>query len=115
MSNALYTGEDVEVIIDLIDTDFADLSEVIVGVVVNKVLVKTMKKTGSGSQQVFADTGNTRRCKFRLFRSETSTWEPGMLQLEVTTVQVVSGFPDGKHNTFRANVVPFNSTLTKHV
>lgn len=114
MSNALYTGEDVEVIVDLIDKNFSDVSDVIVGVVLNKALKKTCKKTLTGAAQVVADPSNAKRCIFRLFRSETKTWEAGMLSLEITVVVSDANFAAGKHSTFRENIVQFNNTLTKN-
>lgn len=115
MSNALYTGEDVEVSIDLIDQNFADVTDVIVGVIVGKELKKTLKKTSSGANQVVAVGGNPTMCKFRLFRTETRTWLPGMLTLEVTVKSVDPSFPDGKHSTYKENIVPFSNTMTKDV
>lgn len=115
MSNALYTGEDVEVTIDLIDKNFADMTDVIVGIIVNKVLVKTSKKTETHAEhQVIADPASPTRCIVRLFRSETKTWQPGILSMEVTLKGIATGFPDGKHTTFRENIVTFYRTLTKN-
>ncbi len=114
MANALYTGEDVEVTIDLIDTNFADLNDIIVGVIVNKVLVKTLKKTSTGNLQIVADPASPTRCLVRLFRSETKTWQPGTLSMEVTLKANDGRFPQGKHTTFRENIVTFYNTQTKN-
>jgi hypothetical protein len=115
MSEAVYTGEDIEVIIDLIDVNFAVMTDVIVGVVVNKVLVKTMKKTSSTEAlKVLPVTDAPTKCMIRLFRSETKTWQPGMLNMEVTTVSNVSGFPSGKHTLYKENIILFANAQTKN-
>lgn len=113
MSEAVYTGEDTEIVIDLVDVNFADLVDLIVGVVVGKVLVKTCKKTGSGATQVVAHSEPT-KCIVRLFRSETKTWAPGLLSMEVTTVGSSSSFPLGKHTIFKENIVLFQDAKTKN-
>lgn len=114
MSEAVYTGEDIEVVIDLVDSNFADLTDVIVGVVVNKVLVKTCKKSSSAANQVIAHPTNPTMCKIRLFRSETQTWAPGMLSMEVTKKATDSGFPQGKHTVYKDNIVLFQNAYTKN-
>jgi hypothetical protein len=113
MGNAIYTGEDVEVVVDLIDKTFASVTDVIIGVVVNKALKKTCKKTSTGATAVVVDPTNPNRCIFRLFRSETKLWEAGMLSLEVTVVTADVNFPAGRHNSFRENIIEFKNTLTK--
>ncbi len=113
MSETVYTGEDIEIVIDLVDEIFADLNDVIVGVVVNKVLVKTLKKTASGALQVLPHETDPAKCVVRLFRSETKTWAPGLLSMEVTLVSGSSSFPLGKHSIFKENIVLFSNALTK--
>lgn len=116
MSEAVYTGEDIEVVIDLIDVNFADLDEVIVGVIVNKILVKTMTKTNATlALKVLAHPTVPTKCLVRLFRSETKTWAPGMLNMEVTTVSNTSGFPSGKHTLYKENIILFANAATKNV
>lgn len=114
MSQAVYTGEDVEVAIDLIDVNFADLVDVIVGVVVNKLLVKTCKKSLTGGAQVIAHPTEPTMCIIRLFRAETKTWAAGPLSMEVTTVASSSSFPLGKHTIFKENIVLFQDAKTKN-
>lgn len=114
MAETIYTGEDVEVVIDLVDLNFADVQDVIVGIVVNKILVKTCKKTeATEALKVLAHPTEPTMCMVRLFRSETKTWEPGMLGMEVTIKVGDSGFPLGKHSTYRDNIVLFTKTKSK--
>lgn len=114
MSEAVYTGEDVEVVIDLVEENFADMVDVIVGVVVNKILVKTFKKTLTGATAVVAHPTEPTMCIVRLFRSETKTWAPGPLSMEVTKVMADSDFPLGKHTVFKENIVLFSNAYTKN-
>lgn len=111
---AIYTGEDIEVAIDLVDVNFADLTEVIVGVVIDKVLKKTMKKTNApGPTQVLAHPTIPTMCLVRLFRTETQTWAPGILSMEVTLRFVDSAFAAGKNSIFKDNIVLFQNAYTK--
>lgn len=112
---AIYTGEDIEIAIDLIDVAFADLTDVIVGVIVNKVLRKTAKKTLTGNAQVVAHPTNPNMCIVRLFRSETKDWTPGgMLSMEVTLKSPDTAFAAGKHVTYQENIVLFQQTFTRN-
>jgi hypothetical protein len=116
MSNeAVYTGEDMELILEFHDINFADLQDVIVGVVVGKELKKTCKKSsGTDALKVLAVAGEPTQCKFRLFRSETKTWASGPMAIEATQVFADAGFPDGKHTPFKIIAPFFENLYTKN-
>lgn len=110
----IYSGEDAELIVDFIDVNFADLQDVIVGVVIGKALKKTWKKsTVTDANQVVAVSGKPTQCKVRLYRSETATWPEGPMSVEVTQVFTDAGFPSGKHVPFKQYLVQFENLLTK--
>lgn len=112
MAAALYTGEDVTITIDLVDNNFADLADVVVGVAINDVLKVTFKKTSS---TVYAMSGQPTKCEVRLTRAVTSTWVAGMLSMEITKVFTDSNYPSNKHVIYKDNIVEFLNALTKNV
>lgn len=111
MAAALYTGEDVTISIDLVDINFADLSDVIVGVIINDELESVFKKS---SGTVYSDLIDPKKCSIRLTRSVTSTWGNGMLSMEITKKFTDSDYPSGKHVIYKANIVQFQNSLTKN-
>lgn len=112
MSAALYTGEDVTITIDLVDNNFADLADVIVGVITNDKLQVVFKKSES---TVYEISGYPKQCAVRLTRAITKTWEAGMLSMEITKKFNDSNYPSGKHVVYKDNIVEFLNTLTKGV
>lgn len=106
----------MELIVEFHDVNFADLDDVIVGVVIGKALKKTCKKSsGTEATKVLAVDGEPTQCKFRLFRSETSAWESGQMTIEVTQVFPDAGFPEGKHTPFKIVAPYFENLYTKTV
>ena len=112
MAAALYTGEDVTISIDLVDVNFADLSDVVVGVIINDKLKVTFKKSASS---VYADLTDVKKCNVKLTRVITKTWESGMLNMEITKVYVSGDYPSGKHVIYKDNIVAFENALTKNL
>lgn len=118
VTTTLFRGEDSEIILDLGDTEFGDLADVIVGVRVNDTLVKTLKKTNAaGPTQVVSADLDT-QCIVRLFRSETRSWaipnppNVAKLILEVTLVHTDAAFPQGRHETQVIYLCNFSPALT---
>lgn len=107
-------GEDAELTIDLIDTDFTEVEDVIVGFVVGQTLRKTCKKSSDvAAFMVTAHETEDTKCIARLFRSETAEWPKGPLSVEVTVVYADPNFPEGKHMSFKQYVCEFDNFLTK--
>jgi hypothetical protein len=112
---AIYTGEDSELVVDLIDDNFADVQDVIVGFVVGQTLRKTCKKTSNvPANAVVAYTGQPTKCIARLFRSETQGWAKGPLSVEVTVVYTDANFPQGRHISIKEYLCEFDNILTKN-
>ncbi len=114
----IFTGEDCAITINLVDVDFADLNDIFVGVITNKVLRKTMKKTADpGPNKIIAhpDVLETKKCVALIFRDETTLWEKGPLVLEVTLVYDDALFPDGKHVPYKQYICEFEPLETKDV
>ena len=109
---ALYTGEDVTISIDLVDNNFADLADVIVGIIINDKLKISFKKSLS---TVYADTSNVKKCYVKLTRAATSTWDSGMLSMEITKKFTDSDYSNGKHVIYKDNIVSFQNALTKNL
>jgi len=109
---ALYTGEDVTISIDLVDNNFADLADVIVGIIINDKLKISFKKSLS---TVYADTGNVKKCYVKLTRAATSTWDSGMLSMEITKKFTDANYSNGKHVIYKDNIVSFENALTKNL
>lgn len=116
IESTLFKGEDSSIVIDLGETVFSELVDVIVGFRLDNTLVKTMKKTGTGLQEIIAgDDANS--CVARIFRSETSTWaiptNPNISRLimEVTLVSEDANFPDGFHENQAFYVCDFSPSL----
>jgi len=97
MAAALYTGEDITIVIDLVDDIFTDM-------------VVSFKKT---SGTVYAVTGDANQCSVKLTRAITKTWEAGMLSMEITKVFTDSNYPSGKHVIYKDNIVQFVNAVTK--
>lgn len=113
-NTAIYTGEDSEIVINLVDTNFADLVDVIAGVITNKVLRKTCKKSEADiTKKVVAHATDPKKCLFRIFRDETATWEKGPMVFEITLVFSDPAFPDGKHVPFKQYICEFDTLETK--
>jgi len=110
MAAALYTGEDITIVIDLVDDIFTDMADVIVGVLINDNLMVSFKKT---SGTVYAVTGDVNQCSVKLTRAITKTWEAGMLSMEITKVFTDSNYPSGKHVIYKDNIVQFVNAVTK--
>lgn len=110
MAAALYTGEDITVVIDLVDDEFNQLADVIVGVLINDNLMVSFKKT---SNTVYSVAGDVNQCAVRLTRAVTKTWEAGMLSMEITKVFTDSNYPSGKHVIYKDNIVQFVNAVTK--
>jgi hypothetical protein len=110
MAAALYTGEDITIVIDLVDDIFTDMADVIVGVLINENLMVSFKKT---SGTVYAVTGDANQCSVKLTRAITKTWEAGMLSMEITKVFTDSNYPSGKHVIYKDNIVQFVNAVTK--
>lgn len=109
-----YTGEDDVVVIDLKGYLFSDLQDMIVGIVVNKTLVKTCKKSSLvAATQIIEHPDDPTFCLFRIFRSETKLWSPGPMVLEVTFVYADAEFPAGRHSTGVAQAAIFKDAKTK--
>lgn len=112
----VYTGEDSEIVINLVDVNFSALADVIVGVITNKVLRKTLKKTSVvAANQVVAHPTDTKKCIARIFRAETTLWAKGPFVLEVTLVYVDAGFPAGKHVPYKQYMCEFEALETKDI
>jgi hypothetical protein len=110
---AIYTGEDSELVVDLLDDNFADVQDVIVGFVVGQHLRKTCKKTSNqSSHAVVAFTGQPKKCIARLFRSETKNWTKGPMSVEVTVVYTDANFPQGRHIAYKEYLCEFDQLLT---
>lgn len=110
---AIYTGEDGELVVDLIDVNFADVQDVIVGFVTNKLLQKTCKKTDNqAAHRVVAHPTDAKKCIARIFRSETKNWPKGQLVIEVTIVYTDANFPQGRHVSYKEYLCEFDHILT---
>jgi hypothetical protein len=112
MAVALYTGEDVTIVIDLVDDTFSLMADVIVGVIINDVLKVSFKKT---TGTVIAVSGQTKQCSVLLTRAITKGWEAGMLSMEVTKVFTDASYPSNKHVIYKDNIVQFSNALTKNL
>lgn len=110
MSAALYTGEDITIVIDLVDDEFSLMADVIVGVLINEILVVSFKKTAG---TVYAVAGDVNQCSVRLTRAITKTWNPGTLAMEITKVFTDGNYPSGKHVIYKDNIVQFVNAVTK--
>lgn len=117
---SLYKGEDLPIVLNLGETNFADLSEVIVGVKLEEQLVKTLRKTATGNNQIVVGDAPT-KCVARLFRSETATWQipqpPGKARifLEVTLRFTDTLFPNGRNETHAFYLCDFEPAATATV
>lgn len=111
MSAALYTGEDVTIVIDLVDDVFSSMADVIVGVIINDQLQITFKKS---LNTVVAVDSDQNQCAVRLTRAVTKTWLSGMLSMEITKVFTDADYPSGKHVIYKDNIVEFVNALTKN-
>lgn len=110
---AIYTGEDAELVIDLLDVNFADVQDVIVGFITNKQLQKTCKKSSNQvPHRVVAHGTDPKKCIARLFRSETKNWPKGQFTVEVTVVYNDVNFPDGRHIAYKEYLCEFDQLLT---
>lgn len=112
MSAALYTGEDVTIVIDLVDDEFTLMADIIVGVIINDQLQVTFKKTAGN---VYAVDNDPNQCAIRLTRATTKTWLSGMLSMEITKVFTDADYPSGKHVIYKDNIVEFVNALTKNI
>lgn len=112
MAVALYTGEDITVVIDLVDDDFSLMADVIVGVIINNVLKVSFKKSAG---TVYEVSGFAKQCSIKITRSITKDWEAGMLAMEVTKVFTDTEYPSGKHVIYKDNIVQFSNALTKNL
>jgi hypothetical protein len=112
MAVALYTGEDVTIVIDLVDDTISLMADVIVGVIINDVLKVSFKKSAG---TVIAVTGQTKQCSVLLTRAVTKNWEAGMLSMEVTKVFTDAQYPSNKHVIYKDNIVQFSNALTKNL
>jgi len=112
MAVALYTGEDITVVIDLVDDDFSLMADVIVGVIINDLLKVSFKKSEA---TVTAVSGFPKRCSVKITRAVTKTWEAGMLSMEVTKVFTDANYPNNKHVIYKDNIVQFSNALTKNL
>lgn len=105
----------MEIVVEFHDINFADLQDVLVGVVVGKTLKKTCKKSSvTTGFEVLEVAGEPTQCKFRIFRSETKLWENGPMTFEVTQVFTDPGFPNGKHTPFKIPAPYFENLYTKN-
>lgn len=100
---AIYPGEDKEFIVDYSDVDvnFADLSDVVVGIVVADVLRKTCRKVSPATpgQAVVVNPDNAKQGIFRVMSSETVGWPKGAMMFEISTTFVDPDFSEGRRET----------------
>lgn len=109
----MYKGEDTPIIINLGTDVFADLPEVIVGIVINKVLKKTWKKTETDPEiQVLPVVDEPNQCQVLVFRDDSNAWDAGLIVLEITLVFTDVNFPDGRHDMEVFNIGELVPSLT---
>lgn len=100
---AIYPGEDKEFIVDYSDVNvnFADLTDVVVGIVVGDQVRKTCRKVNppSSDQGITANPNNAKQGIFRVFGSETQTWPKAALTFEISTTFNDPDFPEGRKET----------------
>lgn len=115
--NTLFTGEDSPIVLDLGTTLFSDLIDIVVGFRIDDTLVKTMKKTETGNNEIIVHPDSTTKCIARLFSTETVDWTVdatagvGRLILEIDVVTDDDLFPDGKHEKQVIYLCDFSPTL----
>jgi len=110
----LYQGEDSPIVFDLGTDVFADLTDVIIGVRIDKTLKKTYKKSESdAAKQVLEVEDEASKCCILLNRTDTLQWPKGLLVFEITLVYEDEDYPSGRHDTEVVPVGQFGETLTR--
>lgn len=94
-----YPNEDIALTIDLVDRNFADMSDVVVDFYHNNTLIKTLKKTETtAAKQLVAVSGQPTKFLARVFRAEIQALNlpDGYLSVAIAVIATDSNFPAGR-------------------
>lgn len=88
-----YPGQDLRITIGDFSENFADLTDLTIGVRVNLALQSTERKSGA---TIVAHPTNPKKCLLLLTRAQTALWPEGYLILEIAPVYTSADFPAGE-------------------
>jgi hypothetical protein len=107
LSDKIYKGEDVPIIIKL-SVPFADLVNLIIGFQIDNNLLIVKEKTETGLLQIEAVAGEPNQALVKLYASETIKWPCGKLLVLYKAITTDTEFPLDKSRmseVFAATVV----------
>lgn len=105
--HTFYTGADIAFQVDLKTVNYADAQDIIVDVYNNETLVKTLRKSLTGGNQVLSVSGAPTRALVRVFVSEVANMVEGYVRARIIVVTADASFPGGKHDGYFGTIAKF--------